>query len=273
MQPSSPYKTQALARRLNSADDAARKQAQIELQALLAADVHRITHGYIVQNVLSTAFVLLLLPTYFHAWVTGQNPLNGFVVATAATSVGIQYLVSLPARQCARRIAALNIPQAVGPLIEVLMRSGWFRSRHVKAALIRLLPHLQPTDAGLLTPLQRKYLGGMLCRDKRFPWGGTFWDADLKIAILRSLEQIGDQKALVQVEQMARSAHDFRVRFAAQQCLPFLQQRARQTEIEQTLLRASAQNTTPDLLVRPVSSPPPAEPQLLLRASVPSDAD
>jgi hypothetical protein len=89
----------------------------------------------------------------------------------------------------------------------------------------------------------------------------------LKIAALRALEQVGDETALPVVEKLAKSAGDTQVRFAAQECLPFLQQRADQVRVEQTLLRASGPGSSADVLLRPASNGAEAAPQQLLRAS------
>ncbi len=273
MQTTSTYDTQTLARRLNSLDEAEREQAQADLRALLAADVRRISHVRRAQSVTISLYLLLVLLYCIRTVTSGQDLNNGIIISASVACTGVQHLISLFARQSARRIAALDIPQAGGPLIEMLISQGFFQSQHVKSALIRLLPRLRPNDAGLLTPLHRRHLGSMLRSDEIFPYHGRLWGKDLKIAILSALEQVGDQKSVAQVEKTARSAHDVYVRFAAQQCLPFLQERVEHSRIEQTLLRPSAQSHAPDTLLRPASATTSVESPMLLRAANSHSAD
>lgn len=88
----------------------------------------------------------------------------------------------------------------------------------------------------------------------------------LCLRILRALEQVGGADAVPVVRQLAaknsvcnpstpRKRWKQEIRQAAQECLPFLEQRAEEERLARTLLRAAdASATTPDLLLRPVST-------------------
>lgn len=77
-------------------------------------------------------------------------------------------------------------------------------------------------------------------------------DADLILAILRALEQVGDEKALPAVERLVEIEPYHKVGRAAEACLPALRQRVEQARLAQTLLRpASAPNAPSEVLLRP----------------------
>jgi hypothetical protein len=92
-------------------------------------------------------------------------------------------------------------------------------------------------------------------------------DLPLTLAILKALEQIGDERALPKVEKLAVSS-DPKIAEAARECLPFLQERAERARQAQTLLRpASAADAVPtaDLLRPAQNSVPQTDPSELLR--------
>jgi hypothetical protein len=137
----------------------------------------------------------------------------------------------------------------------------------VKRALIRLLPRLQSTDACLLLQRQRKALNQFLQFNESYGGADSYLLPDLKIAVLRALEQVGDETVLPTVEKLAKSAGNPTVRLAAQECLPFLQQRTEEARVQQTLLRASGPGASPEVLLRPTTHGVETDPQQLLRAS------
>ena len=259
--------TVALARRLNSSNDAERQQAQADLQALIADDARRIRQCRALQIYSSMTAILLYLAFFVYERISGHHPVNDLAVLGAITAIIMGYYAQTRAKEAIRNIDALGIPQTVGVLLEVYGANGRFILGDTRPTLTRLLPRLQATDASLLTPGQRKLLYTILSSSDRYPWYKSYWSADLKIAILSALEQIGDEKAVPHVAKLARTARNPQVRVAAQECLPFLQQRAEQTRIEQTLLRASMSTDSPDMLLRPTIAVAPTEPQQLLRAS------
>jgi hypothetical protein len=130
-------------------------------------------------------------------------------------------------------------------------------------ALIRELPKLKASDAHLLNDEQRGYLYQAL--------EGS--DKQLILAILRALEQIGDEKAVPYVERLAEKAGgDRQIRETATACLPYLEARAATQRASRTLLRPSSASAvaTPasNTLLRPAQYSSPTEPEQLLRASV-----
>ncbi len=259
--------TVALARRLNSSNDAERQQAQADLQALIAGDIKRLNRIRKLEMVFVTIYGLLYIPAVMFGTLPGHGFVRDYSIFFSCGFIGVLYLFSQWKSRVARNIAVLDIPQAIGPLIEVYATSQLLRNARFKGMLIQMLPRLQATDTILLTSQQRKCLYRCLSNDEYFPYYGRFWGADLKIAILKALEQIGDEKAVPHVEKLARTARNPQVRFAAQECLPYVQQRAEHARVEQTLLRAGTQPDALDTLLRPVVSSAPTEPQQLLRAS------
>jgi hypothetical protein len=141
-----------LAPRLSSKDKPTRQNAQEELRDLIAADVQRVRRCRVGQLIANT----LLVCTYIYAWVR-EHWLSHYLLGLVGVLTMLMYLLSVLERQIARRIIALDLPQAVGPLIDVQATTRWFREGEVKTALIRLLPRLQSSDANLLLPRHRKY--------------------------------------------------------------------------------------------------------------------
>jgi hypothetical protein len=136
----------------------------------------------------------------------------------------------------------------------------------VEQALIRELPKLKASDAPLLNEEQRYYLYQALT---------TRNNTNLILAILKALEQVGDEKAIPFVERLAEGKANFKsqeVRKAAATCLPYLREQAAKQKEHQTLLRPSSAadvvTTAPDTLLRPAQyGGSTTEPQELLRAS------
>lgn len=169
-------------------------------------------------------------------------------------------------KRVAERLARFDDLRIVGPLAEMLEAPDMRARPDVVSALTGLLPRLQASDAALLDTEQRACLCRILTSSERAL-------TDLKIAILRAFEQVGDSRALPLVERMAegtgRTERQRRLREAAQHCLPFLQERAAQEPFRQTLLRASlAAGVAADVLLRPAAPGVESSSQHLLRASV-----
>jgi len=125
-------------------------------------------------------------------------------------------------------------------------------------ALAALLPRLKASDSALVSSDDQH----LLCRElERIPatYSSEF-NADLAIAIIRALEQIGDADAIPYVERIADNVDCVRsqrpIREAAIECLPGLLMRAEAGKAGRTLLR-----------------PVETDPGLLLRAAGGSDAD
>src|SRR5579884_4112753 len=130
-------------------------------------------------------------------------------------------------------------------------------------ALIQRLPQMRASDAAYLAPEQRDCLYRALGQRA----------LELSLAILKALEQIGDQRALPLVsklaEQEARTHQEKQIKEAAQACLPYLVDRTLEGRAGNMLLRAASQpEAPPDTLLRPAQAVvSEADAQDLLRAS------
>lgn len=86
-------------------------------------------------------------------------------------------------------------------------------------------------------------------------------------AALQALQQIGTKNALPFVEKIAALDTKYynakNVILAAQECLPFLHQRAENQYAEQTLLRAAESKTSSDMLLRPAAETETSSGELL----------
>jgi hypothetical protein len=163
-------------------------------------------------------------------------------------------------------LANIQDMRAVGPLAEALefrdmvTYSGTFDTATI--ALIKLLPRLQAGDANLLNERQRT----CLYRALHFCYYRDY--AELHIAILKALAQVGDSRSLPHIARLAhmpaRTGPQERFRKAAQECLETLSARIEGQRAPHTLLRAAA-TTTEDLL-HPAQPVPNGDPQQLLRA-------
>lgn len=162
-----------------------------------------------------------------------------------------------------RQIADLDDVHAIGPLLDLMENSQemWEYDdpsrRAIKAALVRLLPRLQASDAGWMTDAQRAALARTLyyCTHGKYPW---HYNPDLAVALLAALEQVGDSDALDYVRELAHMSASKpdrkRIRDAALSCVPFLQEREREKQAMQTLLRASQESIDPNVLMRPLGA-------------------
>lgn len=195
-----------------------------------------------------------------------QSPL---LVNVAIGSVGITLALSF--RGLFRLKAMMNALantgdlRVVGALIEIAAIQDGYANPMAACLLTRLLPHLQASDAALLTDRQRVALGRALIRN--------VGNVEFLLAALKALEQVGDGRALSVVESLAAgkigTADPKRVQAAAQECLPFLQTRNDQQRASQTLLRASCiSETPPATLLRPAQGAAPMEDAELLRPGI-----
>lgn len=118
-----------------------------------------------------------------------------------------------------------------------------------------LLPSLHMDDANVIQLDQQEALVKLLRHE----------DKGLVVAVLKALEQIGDERALVPVERLAMQTKYPQVQQAAQECLPYLQTRAQEKERVLTLLRPSDSPTAPETLLRPTSAATDDAQEQLLR--------
>jgi hypothetical protein len=169
-------------------------------------------------------------------------------------------------RRAAQRLAQLQNKRVVGHLVDFTTWPDAPVREAARQALISMLPKLQTADASLLSAQQQGILRGMLHRRH------VETEPALQIAILKAYEQVGDERALHAVNALATmrpsTKNRQRVRVAAQECLPFLQQRHHRQVSSQTLLRPTEQNTSEppqEILLRPAREQSAQLPQELLR--------
>lgn len=171
----------------------------------------------------------------------------------------------------AQALASIADKRLIGVLIDMLA----YERKAAVEALIRVLPTLQASDASQLNAHRRNALYFGL--DMQFMDEAKLTEdhATYVVAILKALEQVGDEKALARVEKLtelrAFSPAQKQVVQAAKDCRPFLQQRAEQAKIGGTLLRASCVEEQPaDHLLRPLEARLSEPPNELLRAGTPN---
>jgi hypothetical protein len=145
----------------------------------------------------------------------------------------------------------LNGVSAVPVMADFLFDKGETAHALARAVLIRQLPRLEPGQAALLADSQQHRLNDILRGN----------DVELIIAILQAYAQVGDASTLEPVGILARSAENFRVREAANLCLPPLRARIVAEEERKQQIRLGK------MLLRPSA---PAEPNTLLRAATPT---
>lgn len=185
-------------------------------------------------------------------------PLMGaFTALTVALSA-----MSQKQKDTTKALAQFDDVRAVGAFAEALEVPEKDVVAVAERKLRELLPRLQASDAPLLDAQQRAIL------NKKLLTG----NADLVLAILKAYEQVGDSTAVANVETLSRGTKKWDeasdVVQAARACLPFLQERLRRAEQEQTLLRASDGNqTAPETLLRPAAPTQDAQAETLLRAT------
>lgn len=224
------------------------------------------------------AMRMLFLATWWGLGMTGTafevytNASQGLWPAAAAWSAllvaGSQlHRLTLTAKQkeAARRLASYDNVEGIPRLIDVL---GWpdpaLRSVAI-VSLVRNLKQLRASDSRLLGRSHRAALNTFLdMREARK-------HREFLVAILKTLEQVGDDSSVPCVEKLAasrpRTASEIIVRQAAIDCLPFLQLRAQSNRESSVLLRASASaREDPASLVRPAAAATEDDARHYLRA-------
>ena len=228
---------------------------------------------------------LMVLVFIAHGLMRGKWDWDMLTSMTGMTGViGMAAASSKTLKSAASELSTIEDLRAIGPLVESLEIEEKSVRLQVEKALIRLLPRLQASDAGLLNAEQRAYLNKALYGKNN----------ELIIAILRAYEQVGDETALPVVEALARKTSDnayseqtagpreaslnallgpkastsytTNIAEAAQACLPALRLRVEQQRASQTLLRgSSAMEVAPDTLLRAAQATADAQPEQLLR--------
>lgn len=200
---------------------------------------------------------------------------------------------TMPARVGPISLGALLLPGSVGLLIlgavtappddflgELIARMGGAHPAHLagpvaealelpdvrwiaEELLIRLLPALRASDAGMLNAEQRAALYRSLRRGR----------PEYVLVALKALEQIADEQAVPHVQRLAerpaRTARQKRIRQAAQECLPMVAARARVERGRRMLVRPADAPT--DRLLRDAAPPTDVMLRPALHVATPSD--
>jgi hypothetical protein len=158
-------------------------------------------------------------------------------------------------RQLAHQLAIARDPRAVSVLVVAARDGDPDTQRIAIQGLTSILPQLRASDADAVTEQGMNALLNLL---------GRTADMTLQVAILRALEQVGDERAISIVEMLADPQENASVYEAARSCLGFLRSRAEQARMRNTLLRPAAASVEPDrTLLRPAASSETPADQLL----------
>jgi hypothetical protein len=163
-----------------------------------------------------------------------------------------------------RKLARNLDIRGVGHFVDALAFGDKDIARSAADSLIVLLPRLQASDADLINDEQRAILYKQIRGD----------NTELVLAILKSLEQIGDEKVMPFVEERAsgsnRKGRSQSIREAALACLPALNARVEMQRASHTLLRAAeSDREDSEVLLRPAESAHTPEGTLLKPAGPP----
>ncbi len=175
-------------------------------------------------------------------------------------------LVTQSHKNAVSKLVEFNDIRIVGPLLEARDRNDASVQEVSERTLIRLLPRLTASDSPLFNAEQ------LACMNRAL----KSKNSEFVVAVLKALEQVGDDTHLEQVERLAhqRTGNPFqeRMRDSAIACLPYLRERAENAIMAKTLLRASAADMSPDMLLRPAGYIPDANPNELLRPIQPENS-
>jgi len=167
-------------------------------------------------------------------------------------------------RKTIQRLSEAWDPRAIGVLAVVAQERDVELSHLAQQALINLLPRVRASDAGFVDAEGMKALIELLRED---------YD-ELRLALLKALEQIGDERAIPMVTDLRDAPRvNLDVRQAAAECLPALENRVRIARESATLLRASSALNPADAraaLLRPAAGAPTATDNLLRSVGNPS---
>ena len=168
-----------------------------------------------------------------------------------------------------QKLVEMGGKEAVSELINSLKVDAAIDARMpVYQTLSKLLPLLTAADAQLLSTDHRDILNKLLLVAQKNGDQHNYY-LDLKLAILKAYEQIGDEAAIPVVERLAKlNVGEHPLGKAARECLPKLRASAAVIRSGQTLLRPSSQkDEEPNRLLRAASSVGTSDPDQLLRPS------
>jgi HEAT repeat protein len=226
--------------------DATMEQLSRELRQMRARNRQRIVWKIIVGLV----FLYVIFGTHFHFFNWWWIFLGGGGAAAADERASKR-------REAASALHAAGEPRAVGVLAIALRDGDAAVQRVAEQALRDLLPRVQASDAPYITAEQMAALLEL----------AELGNGRMQSALLKALEQIGDEQAIPVVEYLADNGSPS-VRDQARECLPYLTERVRLAHEQATLLRGSASPAiaaAPEQLLRPASATETSHPEQLLR--------
>lgn len=153
----------------------------------------------------------------------------------------------------------------LGVLLLILGDADTMVNTTIEESLLQILSSIKASDRNKIESSAMMTLIGAL--SSKWP--------KLALAILKALEQVGDERALPKVEAMFRELKGAngqtqrQLREAAEACLPYLRQKAEIASQSRTLLRASSVSHEEDesVLLRPSHSAGSTDSSELLRAA------
>jgi hypothetical protein len=205
--------------------------------------------GLAASNLLLLGLIEYLIPIlHIHHWL-----LKVLIALQLLIPIVISCFLVMPLTKASRglqvnmaRLAASKDVRAISPLLALSSIRNRNTRRLVGGALTSLLPHLQERDLAWLTNDDVNCIllmalvaksGGM-----RRLYGHSA--ADLVVAVLHAVGEIGDKRILDAVTVLAKreapTDADLRIQEAARECLTRLQARIERDCVGQHLLRSSA---------------------------------
>ena len=260
-QQESAAETQATLQNLSVQDYIAETTAEAKLEANVLRNVRTIERCRRVQVIVNLLGVGYLGGAFWHNF-TDHTPYDRvFSIVTLAYFV-LAFGSRKVSANAAKRLAEIETVQAIPPLLDAIVLSGYRNTSPAYLPLLRLIPRLRAADYNLIDERRRKILLRTLGRrfNRIYKWLSGL--DELKLAILKALEQVGDENAIPVVEKLAAESRNVEVRNAAIECLPFLRQKSAQVTPGRTLLRAAAEPQSEATLLRAAAanaSPPPIE--------------
>ncbi|MCW3099201.1 MAG: hypothetical protein JWL77_4819 [Chthonomonadaceae bacterium] len=206
----------------------------------------------------------LLLAILGVGWLTAGRSTGLVPLALALLCLFLGALISpQPHHRTIDALLPVADVRAIGPLLDLLPSAFAGRKKAILTVLTQLLPQLQADEVRLLQPSHRSQMRNALL------FGDLRHEHEYLIAVLKALEQIGDNEDLVCVTRLAigqsESWQERQVREAARACLPPLREHVDQ-EKQRGLLLRPAFAVAPEELLHPAIHTPDPDPAHLLRA-------
>ena len=224
------------------------------------------------------AFYVLILPIvafWLHSpavfmtfWV-GFGGIIGAMTFTKAQKYGVLALAKVEDRT------------AIGELVSALEMRDEAVQQAIRPALTRLLSWLRESDSPLLGERERRvlrlFMEEKLIGQRLKEHHETEEETLLALAVLQALEQVGDASFLPVVTHWAegeKRGAEPRIRQAAIECLPYLEQTSTRRQEDQELVRASERDTSAEAeaLLRPVTATQHVSAKDLLRPAPPEES-